>query len=497
MTLRPPEGLWSAKGTLLVLAALLGPTLASLALVHSGGFVATLTASRTILVSSGALVAAGLLVGHARLAGNDHSLWLGTALGVFAVTGLARGGYGLTHPDELEARTATILVGVGAVTAALTVMLYCGRRWGGDLNPLVVAVPLGVALVVAQQLVMSAGSGLDRELVPALAVLLFVAVLGFAAVVQGLDALPHWARDRVSVAVLLGVAGGLVLLPAVPGDTDARSVVSLLLGLAMGLLLATTAAALLRQVMSDGQRQLTELQGRLAAAEAQHRVDGARLHDINSLVAGIASASRLIRELPPSEQRAALEVLVLAELERLQRLADDRPMSPATSRVRGRRGRRRAAVVSTFPVSEVVGRIALAHRARGRDVHWQVSDVRVAGNPDDLAQLLDLLIDNAATHGSPHDITLCVRRVRSQIEISVSDHGPGVPPELRQSLFDWGVHGPDSDGSGIGLASATALAARLGGRLGLDESAPGTRMVLTLPVPVGAVARQELAVAGF
>jgi len=33
--------------------------------------------------------------------------------------------------------------------------------------------------------------------------------------------------------------------------------------------------------------------------------------------------------------------------------------------------------------------------------------------------------------------------------------------------------------------------------LGLDESAPGTRMVLTLPVPVGALARQELAVAGF
>jgi signal transduction histidine kinase len=301
----------------------------------------------------------------------------------------------------------------------------------------------------------------------------------------------------VSVAVLLGVAGGIVLLPAVPGDTDARSVVSLLLGLAMGLLLATTAAALLRQVMADGQRQLTELQGRLAAAEAQHRVDGARLHDINSLVAGIASASRLIRELPPSEQRAALEVLVLAELERLQRLADDRPTSSTTTRVRGRRGRRGAAAASTFPVSEVIGRIALAHQARGRDVHWQVSDARLAGHPDDLAQLLDLLIDNAATHGSPHDITLCVRRVRNEVEISVSDHGPGVPPELRKSLFEWGVHGPDSDGSGIGLASATALAARLDGRLGLDESAPGTRMVLTLPVPVGALARQELAVAGF
>jgi signal transduction histidine kinase len=494
LTLRPPAGLWSAKGTLLVLAALLGPTLASLALVHSAGFAATVTASRAILVSSGALVAAGLLVGHARLAGNDHSLWLATASGVFAVSGLARGGYGLTHPAEVEARTATILVGVLAVTTALTVMLYCGRRWGGDLNPLVVAAPLTVALLVAQQLAMAAGPGLDHDLVPVLAVLLVVAVLGFAAVVQGLDALPHWVRDRVSVAVCLGVAGGLVLLPAVPGDRETRSVVSVLLGLGMGLLLATTGAALLRQVMADGQRQLSELQSRLAAAEAQRREDGARLHDINSLVAGIASASRLIRELPPSEQRAGLEVLVLAELERLQRLADDR--SPHRGRGRPRRGHRRAPV-STFPVSEVTGRIALAHRARGRDVRWQVSDICVAGHPDDLALLLDLLIDNAAIHGSPHDISLGVRRVRDEVEISVSDRGPGVPAEIRQTLFEWGVRGADSDGSGIGLASASALAARLGGRLALDGSAPGTRMVLTLPAPLGAVAREELAVAGF
>jgi signal transduction histidine kinase len=145
----------------------------------------------------------------------------------------------------------------------------------------------------------------------------------------------------------------------------------------------------------------------------------------------------------------------------------------------------------------VTGRTALAHRARGRDVQWQVRDARVAGHPDDLAQILDVLIDNAATHGTPEDIRLDVRRVRNQVEISVSDHGPGVPQELRKSLFDWGVRGSDSEGSGIGLASAATLAARMGGRLELDESAPGTRMVLTLPAHLGAVVREELAVAGF
>jgi signal transduction histidine kinase len=496
MTLRPPDGLWSVKGTLLVLGALLGPTLASLALVHDGGLVASVTASRTILVSCGALVATGLLVGHARLGGNDHSLWLATALGILGVSGLVRGGYGLTHPGAADSRSATILAGVLALNVVLSVILFCGRRWGGDLNPLLVGLPVGALLLVVQQAVIWGGPELDRRLVPPLTVVLVVAVVGFATVVQGLTALPQWARDRFSVAVCLGVAGRLLLLPSVPGDREVRAIVSVLLALAVGLLLATTAAALLREVMADGRRQLTDLQRRLAAAEADRRADSARLHEVNSLVAGIASASRLIRELPPSEQRAGLEVLVLAELDRLQRLLADRPAHPVDIRAQGRRSRRRAGSVSTFEVTEVTGRIALAHRARGRDVRWQVSDVRVAGHPDDLAQILDALIDNAAAHGTPDDITIGVRRVRHRVEICVSDRGPGVPTELRHSLFGWGIRGSRSDGSGIGLASAAALAAGMGGRLELDESAPGTRMVLTLPAPLGAVAREELAVAG-
>src|SRR5262245_23501011 len=213
MTLRPPDGLWSAKGTLLMLAALLGPTLASLALAHDGGFVASLTASRTILVSCGALIAAGLLIGHARLAGNDHSLWLATTLGVFAISGLARGGYALTHPAEVELQSATILAGVVGVTAALTAMLYVGGRWGGDLSPLLVCAPLCAALLGGQQLVIMRGPTFDQALVPVLTVLLVFLLLAFAGVVQGLSALPQWARDRFSVAACLAVAGGLVVHP--------------------------------------------------------------------------------------------------------------------------------------------------------------------------------------------------------------------------------------------------------------------------------------------
>src|SRR3954452_16804215 len=125
MTLRPPDGLWSARGTVLVLAALLGPTLGSLALVHNGDLADTLAAARTLLIACGSLVAAGLLIGHGRLAGNDHSLWLAAAVGIPAVTGMARGGYGLTHPEQLKLQSATVLAGVVVLNAVLALMLLC------------------------------------------------------------------------------------------------------------------------------------------------------------------------------------------------------------------------------------------------------------------------------------------------------------------------------------------------------------------------------------
>jgi signal transduction histidine kinase len=496
MTLRPPDGLWSVRGTLLVFAAVVGPTLASVALVHDGDLPDTLAAARTILIACGALVATGLLVGHGRLAGNDESLWLATATGVLAATGLARGGYGLTHPQDMSADAATILLGVVGLNVVLAGILLCARRWGGALNPLVVGVPLAVALLVAQQLVITGDAHVDSALLPLITVLLCCAVLALAVAVQRLDALSSWARDRISLAICLGVASRVLLLTSPPVDDTVRAVVSVVVALAGSLLLATTAAALLREVMTDGQRQLADLQRRLAAAEQERRIDSARLHDITSLVAGIASASRLVRELPPSDHRAGLEVMVLAELERLQRLLADRTAKPGRVRGWARRIGRPAGSVGTFNVAEVAGRIALVHRARGRDVQWHVNDVRVAGDPDDLAAILDVLIDNAASHGSADEITVSVRRLGQQVEIAVADDGPGVPDHLQQSLFDWGIRGPESDGSGIGLASASALAARLGGRLELDAGAPGTRMVVTLPEDRTQVP-EELAVAGF
>lgn len=467
-----------------MLAALVGPTGASLALAHSGDLFESLASARTVAVACGALVACGMLLGHARLAGNDHSQWLATALGVFAVTGLARGGYGLTHPDAVREQTATTLVGLMLLTAVLWGLLSIGAH-SRVANPLPLGIVLAVLFVTAQQVALTRGVGLDDRWAPWLVLPVVTIVVALAGAIHRLDALPVWARTRFSLALVLGTLSGVVLVVEGPFRL-ATAVVALLMGVCAATLAAATAAALLRLVLTEGQVQLTALQVRLAAAEESRRADSARLHDINTLVGGIASASRLIQELPPSLQRSKLEVMVQGELDRLQRLLAGR----------SEQERRRRPAGADVDLDEVIGRIALSHQARGRGVTWATTGARVRGDADDLAELLDILVDNAARHGTPDDIMVSACSDGELIELAVHDRGPGVPPAVRETMFSWGSRGPRSDGLGIGLHTAATLATRLGGRLRLDDSAPGARFVLTVPDPSRTLVHKDLVVAG-
>ncbi|MGH3718098.1 MAG: sensor histidine kinase [Pseudonocardiaceae bacterium] len=91
-------------------------------------------------------------------------------------------------------------------------------------------------------------------------------------------------------------------------------------------------------------------------------------------------------------------------------------------------------------------------------------------------QVLTVLLDNAATHGSG-TVSVAVRDAADALAIDVSDEGTGITapePELftRRSRL--------ADGHGIGLALARSLAEAEGGRLRLTRPAPPT---FTLLIP--------------
>lgn len=100
--------------------------------------------------------------------------------------------------------------------------------------------------------------------------------------------------------------------------------------------------------------------------------------------------------------------------------------------------------------------------------------VRVAPGP--VLQVLDVLIENACSHGQGR-VTVGAHRRDTFVDILVSDEGTATPDN---DVFTRGTHGDDSQGHGLGLTIAVQLAASLGGRLTLLD-APHTTFALQLP----------------
>lgn len=106
-------------------------------------------------------------------------------------------------------------------------------------------------------------------------------------------------------------------------------------------------------------------------------------------------------------------------------------------------------------------------RARPRtgvtvDVQEGLPEVRASVSA--VRQILNVLVDNAVTHGKP-PITVSAVDVGSGLAIEVGDMGPGIPDG-----FD--VFRAPSEGHGIGLALARSLAEAEGGRLVIRRPSP-------------------------
>jgi signal transduction histidine kinase/putative methionine-R-sulfoxide reductase with GAF domain len=109
-----------------------------------------------------------------------------------------------------------------------------------------------------------------------------------------------------------------------------------------------------------------------------------------------------------------------------------------------------------------------------------------------LAWVFANLLQNAAeASGGQGKITIAGTALDSQVEISVADTGPGIPPELHERVFEWNYSGSKpsrSSGLGFGLWWVKTLMARLGGTVSVEsDGCCGTIFHLLLPI----VAKQK------
>ncbi|MFI5627605.1 sensor histidine kinase [Nocardioides sp. NPDC051685] len=210
----------------------------------------------------------------------------------------------------------------------------------------------------------------------------------------------------------------------------------------------------------------------------------ARLHEAASVLAGVRAATTLLNSPGEigDERRASMAAMVQSELERLERMVR-RQQEEAVGTVipESAAGELRAEVID---LDAVVSAMVLAHEAKGTTVTWRPSRMLALGDSDQLTEALNVLLDNAAAHGSgPVRIDVGgAGPANTSVEIAVTDHGSGVAPELRRRIFAWGVSRPGSTGQGVGLHAARDLMERQGGYLELAETGERTTFVLGIPM---------------
>ena len=280
---------------------------------------------------------------------------------------------------------------------------------------------------------------------------------------------------RVWAGTVTGPEGEVTVYVGTARELVAESVRRLVVSLAVGLPLLVAVAAwllwlllgrVLRPVHEAQRRQRAfvadaahELQSPLASYRAQLEValrgdDAGGWHEtVRDLMADSDRMERLVRDLlflarddepgPAPTTLVDLDDVVLEEVARL------RPTTTVTLDASG------------------------------------VTAAPVRGSRGDLGRLVRNLLANASRHATSRVRVSCATGPDGVVRLTVVDDGPGIPPELRERVFERFFRGDaarsDSGSTGLGLSIVRAVAERHGGTVRVVDSPAGARFDAALP----------------
>jgi two-component system OmpR family sensor kinase len=214
---------------------------------------------------------------------------------------------------------------------------------------------------------------------------------------------------------------------------------------------------------------------REAALRRQREFVADASHELRTPLTSILANLELLQaslEGPQEDERAMVDS-ALRSSSRMSRLVGDLLLLARADA--GRIGAR-----TRCDLAEVAGNAAAEFAPTIGERELRVDNERpllVDGNPDELHRVVLNLLDNAARHTSPGSrIELRLRAESASAVIEVADDGPGVPPELREQIFERFVRGDGpadtaiGGGSGLGLAIVSAVARSHGGSAEASES---------------------------
>lgn len=197
------------------------------------------------------------------------------------------------------------------------------------------------------------------------------------------------------------------------------------------------------------------------------------VHEVRSPVAALAAIAEASRAGSlDDEARRALTELALAACRAIERVVADAAVASVQ--------------LDRTDLADVVRESVHAAVLGGASVRATVEPGLSPIDADRLRlrQALDNLIANAATHAGG-EIVVRASSGDGEVVLSVSDSGPGIPPDEQERVFEAGVRlDRTRPGSGLGLAVVHAIADAHGALVKLEsEPGRGSTFSLVFPLP--------------
>ncbi|WP_420628962.1 sensor histidine kinase [Candidatus Leptofilum sp.] len=221
------------------------------------------------------------------------------------------------------------------------------------------------------------------------------------------------------------------------------------------------------------------------------------MHELKTPLMAISAASELLtRPEIPQEKHGELVGMIKKESNRLSKMTKD---FLDFSRLESGRMRLAREVVPLAQIVEEVVSISQAQAAaRGIEIEVNLAPdlptdagaTAVIGDADRLKQVLLNLVSNAIKYNVANGrIVISATCQNSEVQIDVTDTGPGIEPEDIEHLFErfYRIPGSESaEGSGLGLSVAQKIVEEHNGRITV-ASTVGEGATFTIMLPVTAV----------
>ncbi|CAN5125027.1 MtrAB system histidine kinase MtrB [soil metagenome] len=233
----------------------------------------------------------------------------------------------------------------------------------------------------------------------------------------------------------------------------------------------------LARALDDMQRQLAQLES------ARRRFIATASHELRTPIFSIGGFLELMEDEDlDDETRRQFVATVREQVARLGKLATD---LLDLSRLEAGSLQLRREETDLGALTRAVS----AEFAPALDKHESTLELRLGANridavcdPERVAQVLRILIDNALTHTpSGTGVIVSAARDNGSVRLAVSDDGPGISDAAAQRVFEPFFTSDDAQGSGLGLAIARELAERMDGSLDIAPGNGSTTFALELP----------------